>query len=143
MIPTPIIATAEQDFAHSHSVMDALPHLGGMLMVLLTIVALWGLTVLISKIVAIIQSKTPGAMPSTATGPAAAPAAAAVPATAAPAAPAAPAAAGIPPEIVAVIAAAVATSLQSPSVRIVSIKPMSTAWERAGRQSVLTSHRIR
>lgn len=48
----------------------------------------------------------------------------------------------IPPEIVAVIAAAVAT-MTGGSHRIVSIKPMSTSWERAGRQSVLTSHRIR
>jgi glutaconyl-CoA decarboxylase len=49
---------------------------------------------------------------------------------------------GISPEIVAVIAAAVASSTGR-AFRIVSIKPMSTSWERAGRQSVLTSHRIR
>lgn len=55
---------------------------------------------------------------------------------------AAPASQAVPPEIVAVIAAAVATVTGS-SHRIVSIKPMSTSWERAGRQSVLTSHRIR
>jgi hypothetical protein len=48
----------------------------------------------------------------------------------------------ISPEIVAVIAAAVAT-VTGKSHRIISIKPMSTSWERAGRQSVLTSHRIR
>jgi len=136
MISLPILATATQDFAHSHSVMDALPHLGGMLMVLLTIVALWGLTVLISKIVARIQPNSTPALPTAASGPAIAPASAEP-------APAAPTPAGIPPEIVAVIAAAVATSLRSSTVRIVSIKPMSTAWERAGRQSVLTSHRIR
>jgi glutaconyl-CoA decarboxylase len=53
-----------------------------------------------------------------------------------------PASHAVPPEIVAVIAAAVATVTGS-SHRIVSIKPMSTSWERAGRQSVLTSHRIR
>ncbi len=52
-------------------------------------------------------------------------------------------AAGIPPEIVAVIAAAVASMNQGRKLHIVSIKPMSTSWERAGRQSVLTSHRIR
>ena len=59
-------------------------------------------------------------------------------------APAAPAAYddGIAPEIIAAIAAAVAT-VAGKSTRIVSIKPMSTSWERAGRQSVLTSHRIR
>jgi hypothetical protein len=49
---------------------------------------------------------------------------------------------GISPEIIAVIAAAVAT-VTGKSHRIISIKPMSTSWERAGRQSVLTSHRIR
>ncbi len=49
----------------------------------------------------------------------------------------------IPPEIIAVIAAAVAAATGHKPVRIVSIKPMSTSWERAGRQSVLTSHRIR
>ena len=47
-----------------------------------------------------------------------------------------------PAEIVAVIAAAVAATIGN-NHRIVSIKPMSTSWERAGRQSVLTSHRIR
>jgi sodium pump decarboxylase gamma subunit len=132
MIHLPILATAEQDFAHSHSVMDALPHLGGMLMVLITLLALWGLTVLISKIVVIIRPNTPAAPPAGAqkTTPAAAPAAVAP-------------VSGIAPEIIAVIAAAVATATRNSSVRIVSIKPMSTSWERAGRQSVLTSHRIR
>jgi len=48
----------------------------------------------------------------------------------------------IAPEIVAIIAAAV-TTYCGKKVRIVSIKPMSTSWEMAGRQSVLTSHRIR
>lgn len=51
--------------------------------------------------------------------------------------------AGIPPEIVAVIAAAVSSMNPGRKLHIVSIKPMSTSWERAGRQSVLTSHRIR
>lgn len=54
-----------------------------------------------------------------------------------------PRAADIPPEIVAVIAAAVASITGNKPVHIISIKPMSTSWERAGRQSVLTSHRIR
>jgi glutaconyl-CoA decarboxylase len=54
-----------------------------------------------------------------------------------------PRAADIPPEIVAVIAAAVASMHHGRNLQIISIKPMSTSWERAGRQSVLTSHRIR
>jgi hypothetical protein len=49
---------------------------------------------------------------------------------------------GIAPEIIAAIAAAVAT-VTGKSHRIISIKPMNTSWEKAGRQSVLTSHRIR
>lgn len=49
---------------------------------------------------------------------------------------------GLSPEIIAVIAAAVAT-VTGKTHRIISIKPMSTSWERAGRQAVLTSHRIR
>ena len=59
------------------------------------------------------------------------------------AAAAAPAAASdaIAPEVVAVIAAAVASVAHGH--RIISIKPMSTSWEKAGRHSVLTSHRIR
>ena len=52
------------------------------------------------------------------------------------------AAAGIAPEIIAVIAAAVATATAS-SRRIVSVKTQDPHWEKAGRQSILTSHRIR
>jgi hypothetical protein len=53
-----------------------------------------------------------------------------------------PAAAGIPPETVAIIAAAV-SAFAGASVKIISIKPMNPSWERAGRQSVFVSHRIR
>ncbi len=48
----------------------------------------------------------------------------------------------VTPEIVAIIAAAIASVTDS-THRIVSIKRQSSTWERAGRQSVLTSHRIR
>lgn len=48
----------------------------------------------------------------------------------------------IPSEIIAVIAAAISCFTNS-SHRIVSIKRQSSGWEKAGRQSVLTSHRIR
>ena len=57
-------------------------------------------------------------------------------------APAPVAASGITPEILAVIAAAVAT-VPGSSRRIVAIRSESSHWEKAGRQSVLTSHRIR
>jgi Na+-transporting methylmalonyl-CoA/oxaloacetate decarboxylase gamma subunit len=128
MHPIPLIATTTGDFAHSHSVMDALPHLGGMLMVLITLVILWGLTALLSRIVAIINPKPPavfGIQPEDKT--------VAVPAPVIDS--------GVAPELVALIAAAVAAS--TGKSRIISIKPMSTSWEKAGRQSVLTSHRIR
>lgn len=49
---------------------------------------------------------------------------------------------GLAPEVIALIAAAVTTVLGS-AHRIVSIKSQSSHWEMAGRQSVLTSHRIR
>ena len=54
----------------------------------------------------------------------------------------APVAVGIAPEIIAVIAAAVATATGS-SRRIVSVRSQDPHWEKAGRQSILTSHRIR
>ncbi|MEO8614347.1 MAG: hypothetical protein ABI600_04340 [Luteolibacter sp.] len=49
---------------------------------------------------------------------------------------------GVPPEIVALIAAAVSSFTGRPH-RIISIRRQSTSWEKAGRQSVLSSHRIR
>lgn len=49
---------------------------------------------------------------------------------------------GIEPEVVAAIAAAVATTLGS-NHRVVSIKQKAGSWEKAGRQSILSSHRIR
>lgn len=116
----------------STSVLDTLPHLAGMLMVMSTLTILWGVCVLTAKLV---QIFTPEAKPATAS-------------VAAPAKPAAreskpePRADVIAPELVAVIAAAVSATLGQ-QVRIISIKPTSTQWERAGRQSVLTSHRIR
>ncbi len=116
----------------STSVLDTLPHLAGMLMVMVTLTILWGVCAVTAKLVQIL---TPASKSATAPAPA-------------PAKPAAreakpePRADVIAPELVAVIAAAVATTLGQ-KVRIVSIKPSSTQRERAGRQSVLTSHRIR
>lgn len=127
MNPAPFIA------ASGASVLEALPHLSGMLMVMIALGLLWGICALTA---AIIKVLLPPAKAATAPQPATR--------AAAPASPAAiPDDSRIPPEIVAVIAAAVATVSGGRPVRIVSIKPMSTSWERAGRQSVLTSHRIR
>ena len=116
------------------SIMDAVPHLAGMLMVMVTLAALWGVCALTAMLVRLIQPESKPAAQAAAPAPASKPAAPAAPV---------PAETGIAPEIVAVIAAAVATVTGNQAHRIVSIKPMSTSWERAGRQSVLTSHRIR
>jgi sodium pump decarboxylase gamma subunit len=130
MNPIPILAITTEELAHSHSVMHALPHLGGMVMVLATLTLLWGLTAGLSKLVAVFMPLPKPPMPASA--------------TAAPAAALAPQADedSLAPEMVAVIAAAVST-VTAGKGRIISIKPMSSSWEKAGRQSVLTSHRIR
>jgi Na+-transporting methylmalonyl-CoA/oxaloacetate decarboxylase gamma subunit len=130
MNPIPILAMTTEELAHSHSVMHALPHLGGMLMVLVTLTLLWGLAAGLSKLVAVFMPLPKPPMPASAT---AAPGLATAPV---------PDADTLTPELVAVIAAAVST-VTAGKGRIISIKPMSSSWEKAGRQSVLTSHRIR
>ena len=75
------------------------------------------------------------------------PAASSPPASPAPApsrqtAPSTPREEEIAPETIAVIAAAVYT-VTGRNRRIVSIKKVDTSWEKSGRQSILTSHRIR
>jgi Na+-transporting methylmalonyl-CoA/oxaloacetate decarboxylase gamma subunit len=127
------LLASTEDAAHSHSIIDALPHLAGMLMVMVTLTILWGVCAFTARMVGTFlpDKKTTAPAPATATPAATAPE------------PAPPAESGIAPEIVAVIAAAVAAVTDKRPVRIVSIKPTSTSWERAGRQSVLTSHRIR
>lgn len=120
----------------STSVLDALPHLVGMLMVMLTLAILWGLCASVAKLIHVL-----GPAPVAAAAPVKA-AAAPVKAAAAPIPATTPRPEAIPPEIVAVIAAAVVT-VTGPSRRIISIRSQSTSWEKSGRQSVLTSHRIR
>lgn len=116
----------------------AFPHLAGMLMVMVSLTVLWGLCALTAKMVAIFlpdptPTPTPKSVPMATT-----------PVTASAAQPTPPASASdsIAPEIVAVIAAAVAVATGGTS-RIVTIKRQSPAWQMAGRQSVLSSHRIR
>lgn len=129
------LASAAEDLGHSHSVADALPHLGGMLMVFITLACLWCLTAIVAKLVAIRHSLV---------SPEAAPAAPvkSAPAAAPPAPQAAAVEAGISPEIVAIISAAIAC-MHGGRRRVISIKPADTSWEKAGRQTVLSSHRIR
>ena len=122
--------------AEPTSVLDALPYLTGMLIVLITLAALWGVCVITAKLVKIevIFRKKGADSPAPSSTPPPSP----VAATPVPAAEAE----AIAPEIVAAIAAAVACCVGS-AHRVVSIKRQSTTWEKAGRQSVLTSHRIR
>jgi Na+-transporting methylmalonyl-CoA/oxaloacetate decarboxylase gamma subunit len=130
---TPILAAAEKA---NTSFMDALPHLAGMLMVMISLAILWGICASTAKLIRIfIPEGQPAAAPVVKHAASAATATDPQPAAQAPCV-------GITPEIVAAIAAAVAAATGR-SHRIISIKPMSTSWERAGRQSVLTSHRIR
>lgn len=128
MHSTLILAATEIPDKLSHSVIDALPHLAGMLMVMVTLAILWGICVLTAKLVATFAPAPAAAAP--------------VARAAAPAPAAAPAAAGTPPEIIAVVAAAVA-SVTGSSSRVVSIRRIDTSWEKAGRQAVLSSHKIR
>lgn len=118
--------------AQSSSVttMDALPHLTGMLLVISTLAILWGLCELVAKLV---KALTPAQaeIPAPVNMPGPLPAIAPV------------AEYSISPEVVALIAAAVAT-VTVQNHRIISIKRQSSSqWEKAGRHSVLTSHRIR
>ena len=133
------LLASTEDAAHSHSIIDGLPHLAGMLMVLTTLAFLWGICAITAVLVKSLLPDKKTVIP-----PAPAPDITGKPGISpdAPVTGSSPSS-GIAPEIVAVIAAAVAAVTGKQAVRIVSIKPISTSWERAGRQSVLTSHRIR
>ncbi len=142
----PILAAAAEEVGQSHSVSSAVPHLLGMVLVIITLTALWGVCVLAARLINALAPQPVIPSPPAVAAPAPA-AAAPAPAAAAPApAEAAPAPAelvtGIPPEIIALITAAVASFTSTPH-RIVSVRPQSSNWANAGRQSVLSSHRIR
>jgi Na+-transporting methylmalonyl-CoA/oxaloacetate decarboxylase gamma subunit len=121
MVAHVILALAQEP---ATSVLDALPHLAGMLMVMVTLFILWGVCALTGVLIRLVVPP-PAASPAV-TRMAPVPSDPQVP----------------PPEMIAVIAAAVA-SFVGPSSRIISIRRQSTTWEKVGRQSVLTSHRIR
>ena len=126
MCLTPILSATA---AAETTVSDALPHLLGMLLVILTLAVLWGVCVLTATLIRTFTPAVAAPTPAPSTAP---PSASLT--TEDPRKPA--------PEIVAVIAAAVAT-VTGPSHRIVSIKPQSSSWEKAGRQSIISSHNIR
>ena len=111
------------------TVLEALPYLVGMWMVMIVLAMLWGLCALVALGVRWLQPEGPataGLLKTTAARTGAAPRPPDV----------------LDPERVAVIAAAVACSVGR-SHRVVSIKPAGSEWEKAGRQAVLSSHRIR
>jgi hypothetical protein len=98
---------------------SAMPHLLGMLMVMLSLAILWwvcSLTALLVRIFITAKGKTDSPQPEESSA--------------------------IPPEMLAVITAA-ANSAIGRDYKTVSIKSQDSNWERAGRQSVLTSHKIR
>jgi Na+-transporting methylmalonyl-CoA/oxaloacetate decarboxylase gamma subunit len=118
-LPPILAATSVETF------WSAMPHLTGMLMVMITLAVLWGVCELTAFLVHRFM-----------------PAAAALAPAAAPAADQPHVAGAIPPATVAVIAAAV-DAILGKDHKIISIKSQDSTWEKAGRQSVLTSHRIR
>lgn len=110
----------------SAEVADTFPYLTGMLVVFATLVALWGVCALSAALIRILVPEPAVALRSELK----------------PVTPPDTEPVGIDPEIIAVISAAVA-SVTGSSHRIVAIKLRSSSWEKAGRHSVLTSHKIR
>ena len=131
-----LLATSVE--SHSHSALDALPYMLGMLLVLISLALLWGICAITARIIAMTAPRDQTTLPVVPPSPAHE-----LPIPASPALLSESEHSHIAPEIVAVIAGAVASITRNRPVRIVSIKPMNSGWERAGRQSVLTSHRIR
>ncbi|NWK54372.1 OadG family protein [Verrucomicrobiaceae bacterium N1E253] len=109
----------------SKSLADAAPHLLGFFVVLGTLAALLGLCTLVSKILQRYQPEPAAPKP-----------------VRKPAAAASPASDSISPEVVTVIAAAVA-AVAGDKQRIISIKPQKSSWSQAGRHQHHTSHNIR
>ena len=104
-------------------VSDAVPYLTGFLVVLVTLAVLMGVCMSVSKILLKVQPEQAEPKPvvkpaSSATNDV------------------------VPPEVVAVIAAAVATTVGKKQ-RIVSIRPQNSSWSQAGRQQIHSSHNVR
>lgn len=110
--------------------LSSFQYLTGVLVVLVTLSILWGICAftgwLVKTLIPTPATVAPARPVASKPQPAAAPAATS----------------GVPPEIVAVIAAAVHSAVGK-DARVVSIKPPDFTWEKAGRQAVLGSHRLR
>ena len=103
---------------------DALPYLTGFLVVVVTLAVLLTLCVFVSKVLQQLVPEPVSPKPVARTTPAAT------------------ANGGIPPELVAVIAAATATVVGQ-THRVISIKPQNSSWGQAGRSQHHASHNIR
>ena len=119
MIQFPIIIAAAADKA---TVSDALPHVMGFVVVVVTLAILWALCASTGVILQKLLPPTPVAQPAAARTQAAAD--------------------SVSPETLVVIAAAV-TAVTGKSRRIVSVQPHNPAWSQAGRQQIHSSHNIR
>jgi len=121
------------------AVLSAKP-IGGIFNEMLSLIGIATIIVAIFRGIKSLMPQPPAALPQPPVMP--------QPATAPPPAPVTPQAAppmaaeGVTPEILAVICAAVAAASSS-ARRIVSVRSQDPMWEKAGRQSILTSHRIR
>ncbi len=126
---------------HWQEFLQSIEHLTGFLIVMIALSGLWGLTALMSKLVAIfVKPQVPahGHARARAHGHGHAHA----PAVAAPVAAAATAHSGPPEDDLVVVAAAVATMLGARH-RLVAVKPVSSSWGQQGRRDIHASHRIR
>lgn len=126
------LAAAVQKASIGQTFLSAFPHLLGMLVVMITLTVLWGLCELTAHLI-----KTFAPPPAVVAVPAAAQVARDVPAVQVTTG-----ATAMSPETVVVIAAAVNTVLGT-DYKVVAIKPHDSSWEKAGRQAVLSSHRLR
>ncbi len=119
MIQLPVITAVAAEKA---TVSDALPHVMGFVIVVVTLAILWALCASTGVILQKLLPPTPVAQPAAAKTRAADDA--------------------LPPETLVVIAAAVAAVTGKPR-RIVSVQPHNPAWSQAGRQQIQSSHNIR
>ncbi|MBT8044563.1 MAG: OadG family protein [Verrucomicrobiae bacterium] len=120
MIPLPTIFAATAEKA---SLADALPHLMGFLVVLVTLIMLWAICAITGRVVrASFPEKEPSVRPTPS--------------------PVKTNEGNVSPEILTVIAAAVHASVGS-TRRIVSVQPHNPAWNQAGRQQIYQSHKVR